>query len=179
MSADHRRPLFAFVMVFLIGMLVVANAARSEAFRDLVRQHTAAVVAGALLDLTDAGSPAVVAEPELVMPAADPQPASDRASAKRHHRAGAAAHAPRAKAHGERAGGQQARGHGHQTGKQHGVRAHGPVKAQGPKAHGPKAHGAANSKAKAKGHVAGKAKGHSQGKGHQKSKGKGHQKHGH
>lgn len=176
MSADHRRPLFAFVTVFLIGMLVVANAVRSEAFRDLVREHTAAVVAGALLDLTDAGSPAVVAEPELVMPVAAPQPASDRATAKRHHRAGAAAHAPRAKAHGERARGQQARGHGRQAGKQHGVRAHGPVKAQGPKAHGP-AHSKA--KAKAKGHVAGKAKGHSQGKGHQKSKGKGHHKHGH
>lgn len=171
MSADHRRPLFAFVTVFLIGMIVVANAARSEAFRDLVREHTAAVVAGALLDLTDAGSPAVVAEPELVMPAAAPQPVSDRAIAKRHHRAGAAAHAPRAKAHGERARGQQARGHGDRTGTQHGVRAHGPVKAQGPA----RSHG----KAKARGLGAGKAKGHSQGKGHQTSKGKGHHKHGH
>ena len=40
MSTEHKRPLLAFVAVFVVALLVVAGAARSDALRQLVQQRT-------------------------------------------------------------------------------------------------------------------------------------------
>lgn len=46
MSTEHRRPLAAFVVVTLMGMLVLAGAARSDAVRGMLRETATLVVAG-------------------------------------------------------------------------------------------------------------------------------------
>lgn len=49
MSAEHKRPFFAFVVVALICGLVVGNALRSEAFRSVLRTAASNVVSSTSL----------------------------------------------------------------------------------------------------------------------------------
>ncbi len=51
MSADHKRPLLAFLLVAIACALIVANAARSNAMRSFVHHGVHRVVAGAELAL--------------------------------------------------------------------------------------------------------------------------------
>lgn len=103
---DHRRPLFAFMAVFVVAMLVVGNAARSDAFRQFLREHTVMVVAGSLLDAHEPA--ATSAEPQLATPEAEP--ADGRASTSSGHGSarkpsGTRHHAPaRGRDHGTRDG---------------------------------------------------------------------------
>ena len=96
MSMDHRRPLYAFLAVFVVAVLVVANAARSDAFRQYLRERTVEVVAASVLHPEGPTSRTVALEPVLATPEAGPeQTAPDaattngparKAGSVRHHR---------------------------------------------------------------------------------------------
>jgi len=181
-SAEHKRPLYAFFAVALVGVLVLAMAARSDALRSFVHREVAAVVAGALLDPAP-GREAPRESPDLstetveeVLPAAASTTAKqrahhrggERAATGRHHRA-RSAHA--GSGHASSGHGKSATAPGHT-----GVRGPGHGKALGhPKSHGPaKAQGHAGTRGHGHGR-AGHGKGHA--KGHGKSHGKGHHRH--
>lgn len=114
MSTEHRRPLFAFVAVFVVAMLVVAGAARSDAFRDLVRERSVDIVAATMLDLVGQPEPRlVVAAQEVDASGAETvgSPASSaRVAAKgKAAREGQAVRAGKAHAHAQAPG--KAKGH--------------------------------------------------------------------
>ena len=79
MSAQHLRPLFAFVVVAIVGGLVFANALRAQDVVDAIRNGTSNVLAGPLLPVyvVEEGmrlDAAAAPEPE-VDPSAGPAPA--------------------------------------------------------------------------------------------------------
>ena len=55
MSAQHKRPLYAFVIVALIGATVLANAARSDALRGFLHERAAAIVATSTDEVLELG----------------------------------------------------------------------------------------------------------------------------
>lgn len=57
MSADHKRPLLAFVLVTIACLLIVVNAARSEALRSALHHGADRVAAGVRLALEDDPAP--------------------------------------------------------------------------------------------------------------------------
>lgn len=89
MGAEHKPPLYAFLVVAIVGALVMFYAARSEAFRHEVLQRTV-VVAGSVLDQA-AGDPAPTAvdvpAPVTATPAED---AADRQRRDGHGQPGRA-----------------------------------------------------------------------------------------
>jgi hypothetical protein len=87
-SADHKRPLLAFVLVTIACMLIVVNAARSQAVRSVVHHGADRVAAGVRLALEDDDpAPVAAAAPRSFdrddEPAARPRrlPAPTRSSA--------------------------------------------------------------------------------------------------
>ncbi|HEU4812393.1 MAG TPA: hypothetical protein VFT00_09650 [Nocardioides sp.] len=167
MSANHKRPLLAFVLVALACSLIVANGIRSQAVVvSVVRAGAQQLVAGVELVLTDEPreSTADDAEPE-VTPVGPVQVAAQQVFGGAHfvppapHRTTTRHHA---KVHHT---------HARNRGKQHGHaapdRAHGKSHHQQPgKLHGKKLHGKDHTKKLGKGHT----------KDHGKSNGKGHAK---
>ena len=162
MSTEHKRPLLAFAAVFVVAMLVVAGAARSDALRHLVQERTVDMVAATTLGLveeTEQGPTATEPEAE----ASGTQPVSSPAKGK----------AVKGKAVKDRAVG-RAQGHAHAKAPGR-AKGHAHAKAPGRA----KGHAHAKPRAKAKGHGQGATTGPGKGKGHAKGKGKGHGKHGH
>ena len=173
MSSEHKRPLLAFVAVFVLAIVVVAAAARSDALRHLVQEQAVDVVAATTLDLVGESRPGTaVVEPEVEAPGPEPVtlPAQTAQGAKVKGARGMATKAD--------AGNGKAKGHAHAKapGK---AKGHAHAKAPG-KAKG---HAHAKPPGTAEGHrratAPGKARGHTQGHGHHKAHGKGHRQHGH
>ena len=160
MSNEHRRPLLAFVAVFVVAVLVVVAAARSDALRHLVHERTVDIVAGTTLDVVGAPEQRrVVAAPEVASgnePVSSPAksgPAQGTARKGRAAQPGQPAATGRARSHAHAKAPGRARGHAHAAPQ-------GKANAHAPKGH---AHG----------------KGHAQGKRHAHGRGRGHGQHGH
>lgn len=139
--------------VALVGALVIANAARSDAFRAFVERQ-AVHVAGAVLVPEPEGSRAVEPGAEATVVSAATTPTAARSATVRHRRVHRATPATPAAA--------PAQAHGH---------AHGHTKAR--------SHGRATGHTEAKGHARGngKATGHDKTHGSGHGKATGHQKH--
>lgn len=187
MSAEHKRPMYAFVAVTLVGVLVLAMAARSDALRSLVHREVAAIVAGSLLD-PEPGAPREAApestEPEStgpaeeILPAAASTTAKQRAHRQRERAAGRGHHDAAGHASGRHGRSASAPGHTDGRGGHGGHNGQGKVlrhqKSSGPS--GGQGNGRATGHDKSHDKSHGKSHGKSQGRGHGKSHGhsKGH-----
>ena len=138
MSTEHRRPLLAFVAVFAVAMLVVASAARSDVFREFVRDRTVDIVAATALDLVGEPEPRLlVAAPQVDSRGNDAAGKPAPGKAKGHDK-----HQGKAKGHAKH----QGQGKGHDKAKH-------PGKAKGQDKHQGKAKGHAKHPGKGKGHA--------------------------
>ncbi len=106
MSVDHKRPLFAFVIVAIACAVIVANGIRSEAFVAMMRIGASHIVAGIVLeparDQPQRPSPTAASEPvHEGRAAAVPQaPPASRSSVSRSPRRSSSSHASAGRAHG-------------------------------------------------------------------------------
>ncbi|NYD42572.1 hypothetical protein [Nocardioides panaciterrulae] len=81
MSADHKRPLYAFVLVAIICALIIANALRSQAVVGVLQADVARVLPGVELQHRVPAEPPLLAVPAPAPPApASPAPAASSAS---------------------------------------------------------------------------------------------------
>ncbi len=91
MSADHKRPLYAFVIVAIMCALIIANALRSQAVMGVLQAGVAPVVPGLQLHHREPAEPPVLAVPE---PASPPAPAASSSQSPSESRSSASAGSP-------------------------------------------------------------------------------------
>ena len=196
MSADHKRPLFAFVLVMLACVLIIANGLRSEAFVGMLRARADRVVAGVQLvpvPLAPVRAPhrQPTEPPVLDGPASTASTAADTGSGGSAPQHSSAQHAstghpstghaaPAPPQAGPQYGGPQ-QGHVKQVHVQHGQVEHGPVGQAETATHelahqvsqqvgqllGQRGHGAQGRGRQAEAHgYQGRGRGHAHGQGH-------------
>lgn len=129
MSVDHKRPLFAFVIVAIACAVIIANGIRSEAFVAMMRTGASHIVAGMVLEParhrpqhTTAAAPGPTHVDRSSATSAPPAPVVSRhpvvSRSGGRHAAVTAGH----RASGHHASGHHASGHerSHHDGAQHG-----------------------------------------------------------
>lgn len=178
MSTEHKRPLAAFVVVALMGMLVLAGAARSEAVLGMLRDTATLVVAGSAVAPEVAPDDGAGALPDDAGPGVRSRhvvgPVLRRSAAPRHHqrrpgRGAAPGAVPATASHPLPPS--HARAHDKGLSPDH-VAGH--AKGRGLAKGHDRDRATGHARAQAKSHA--QAKGHTRGRGHVQGKGEGHTK---